>query len=269
MIRVGLIGFGAIGHEVADALVAGIEVDSRLVAVLVRREEAAREITRRWNIAATTNRMDFLSHNLDLVVECAGHAAVRDHALALLERGMALMVTSVGAFADDDLWLRAQATARASGGQLLIPAGGVGGLDVLGAAAVGGLDEVTMRVRKAPDAWFGTPAASLVGLTTLTEVVCIYDGPVREGARRYPQNVNIAAAVALTGIGLDRTRLIIEIDPAATHHVVEVTGSGTFGRFSCRIDNLPSPENPKTGRLVAMALVKAVRRYGAAVDLGV
>ena len=96
----------------------------------------------------------------------------------------------------------------------------------------------------------------------------LYDGPVREGARLYPQNVNIAAAVALSGIGLDRTRLVIIADPAITTHQVEIAARGAFGSFRFAEDVIPSVENPKTGRLVAMALVKTVRQLRSTLVIG-
>jgi len=88
----------------------------------------------------------------------------------------------------------------------------------------------------------------------------VFDGPVREGARLYPQNVNISAAAAIAGLGLDRTRLVIVADPTITTHIVELEAAGAFGRFSFREEVAVSEENRKTGKLVAMAMVKSVRQ---------
>jgi aspartate dehydrogenase len=83
---------------------------------------------------------------------------------------------------------------------------------------------------------------------------------VRDGARLYPQNVNISAAAALAGFGLDRTRVVIVADPTITTHVVELEAKGAFGHFTFREDVAVSEENRKTGKLVAMAMVKSVRQ---------
>lgn len=96
----------------------------------------------------------------------------------------------------------------------------------------GGLEEVIVTVRKDPLSWKGTLAETQCDLDRLEASVTLYDGPVRKGARLYPENVNISAAVALAGIGLDRTRLVIAADPAITTHVVEIAASGRFGGFS-------------------------------------
>lgn len=215
-----------------------------------------------------TDPAEFLGLGFDVVVECAGHQAVRDHAVAVLESGAHLMVTSVGAFADDGLFTRAVAAAQSCGTRLLIPSAGMGALDILTAAAQGGLEEVTMTVTKDAASWLGTKAEQAYDLRALRAPVVLYDGPVREGARRYPQNVNIAAAVALAGLGLDRTRLRIVADPANIPHIVELHARGAFGSFSFREEVIPSAENRKTGQLVAMAVVKALRQLAAPVVIG-
>jgi aspartate dehydrogenase len=133
---------------------------------------------------------------------------------------------------------------------------------------VGGLDRVAMTVRKDPSAWYGTEAEGMCDLASLRAPLVIYDGPVRDGARRYPQNVNIAAAVALAGIGLDRTQLTIVADPTIRTHVVEIEASGAFGSFRFVEDVEPSADNPKTGKLVAMAVIKTIRQLAAPVVIG-
>jgi aspartate dehydrogenase len=247
-LKLGLIGYGAVGRHIEDSRIDNVE----LVAVLVRRARRATRIT---------NEPDrFFAAHLDVVAECAGHEAVRIHGERVFEHGADLLVTSVGAFTDDALFDRLLAAARANGRRLILPSAGIGALDILSAAAVGGLDSVTVTVRKDPSAWKGTVAEKLVDLDALREPRVVFDGPVREGARLYPQNVNISAAAALAGLGLDRTRVVIVADPTITTHIVELDAGGTFGRFSFREDVAVSEENRKTGKLVAMAMVKSVRQ---------
>jgi len=115
-------------------------------------------------------------------------------------------------------------------------------------------------VRKDPSAWKGTVAEKLLDLDALKDPHVVFDGPVREGARLYPQNVNISAAAAFAGIGLDKTRLVIVADPTIDTHIVELEAQGAFGRFTFREDVAISEENRKTGKLVAMAIVKSIRQ---------
>ncbi len=264
MLRLGLIGYGAIGLHVREAMAAGRIEGVELRAALVRRPRD--EVTTRPDITHDPDR--FFNYSMDVVVECAGHDAVRAYAERVLDDGMDLLVTSVGAFTDTALYERVLAAAKRNGKRLILPSAGIGAIDILSAAAVGGLDSVTVTVRKDPSAWKGTAAQDLVDLDSLTRPHVVFDGPVREGARLYPQNVNISAAVALAGIGLDRTRVVIVADPTITTHVVEVEAVGAFGRFTFMEDVAVSAENRKTGRIVAMALVKTVRQLASTLVVG-
>jgi aspartate dehydrogenase len=238
----------------------GIEV----VGVLVRRPRPPEP----GAPPAVTAIADLLALRPRVVVEGAGHAAVRDHGAAILEAGADLAITSVGALTDQALLDRLLAAAKASGRRLTVASAGIGALDILAAAAVGGLTRVTMTVAKDPSAWVGTEAEGLVDLARLAGPTVLFDGPVREGARRYPQNVNIAAAVALAGLGLDATRLVILADPTIADHVCAIEAEGAFGRFHFREEIRPTVENPKTGVLVGMAMVKYVRQLASPLVIG-
>jgi aspartate dehydrogenase len=251
-VRLGLIGYGAIGKHVEAALGAGSLENIELVSVLVKRP--------RTESLLTHEPERFFAHRFDAIAECAGHEAVRAHGVRTLEGGADLLVTSVGAFTDTALFERMLAAAKANGRRLILPSAGIGALDILSSAAVGGLDSVTVTVRKDPSAWKGTVAETLVDLDALTEPKVVFDGPVRDGARLYPQNVNISAAAAIAGLGLEKTRVVIVADPTITTHIVELEAHGAFGSFTFREDVAVSEENRKTGKLVAMAMVKSVRQ---------
>lgn len=262
--RLGMIGHGAIGRAVvaaarADALGPGIE----LVAVLVQRPRADGD-----EPLLTHDPRRFLGLRPDAVLECAGHQAVREHGVRCLEAGADLVLTSIGALVDEAERVRLYDAAEAAQRRLIIASAGIGALDILAAAAVGGLERVVVTVRKDPSAWYGTAAEALCDLATLAAPLTLFDGSVREGTARYPQNVNISAAAALAGLGLDRTRLVIVVDPAIRRHVVEIEAAGAFGRFSFTEEVEPTADNPKTGKLVAMALIKTLRQLAAPVVIG-
>ena len=86
--------------------------------------------------------------------------------------------------------------------------------------------------------------------------------------RRFPESVNVAAAVSLAGVGLDRTELRIVADPGTRRNRHEVVVEGAFGRLEITIENVPSEENPRTGRIVAMSVVRALLDRRAPITLG-
>ena len=261
-IRVGLIGFGAIGQALWTAIAEGRAGDATCPAVLVRRPRAEPDVP------LTANADRFFGERLDAVVECAGHEAVRQHGERALTAGADLVVTAVGALVDDRLRGRLEAAAQTARRRLIIPSAGIGALDMLGAAAVGGLSRVRVTVRKDAASWKGTAAEMVCDLDALAGPIVLYEGPVREGARRYPSNVNISAAAALAGIGPDRTELRIVADPGITTHAVELEAEGAFGSFRFAEDVLPSDENRKTGRIVAMGLTKTLRQLSSHLVVG-
>ncbi|MCA8927682.1 MAG: aspartate dehydrogenase [Alphaproteobacteria bacterium] len=262
-VRIGVIGHGAIGRELATAIRDGRAGDAHLAGVLV---QTPREPPP--GLPLTADATAFFAAPMDAVIECAGHGAVRAHGEAALRAGADLYVTAVGALADAALRARLETAARAAGRRLVIPSAGIGALDILAGAAVGGLDRVRITVRKDVESWRGTPAEALCDLGALAEPFEAFRGPVADGAPLYPGNVNISMATALAGIGPERTELVIVADPTIATHVVRIEAEGAFGRFAFEEDVLPSDANRKTGRIVAMALIKTVRQLSSPLIVG-
>jgi aspartate dehydrogenase len=207
---------------------------------------------------------DLLAAQPGLVVECAGHGAVDAYGTDVLAGGADLLVASLGALADRQRLGRLKAAAERAGASLIVPSGAVGGLDLLAAARVAGLSRVTYVSRKPPRAWKGTPAENLADLDALAAATTFYTGPADAAARDYPQNANVAAAVALAGLGFERTQVQLVADPAAPGNLHRIEAEGAFGRTEIVIEGRPLPDNPKTSMLAALSLVRAVLNRGAA-----
>jgi aspartate dehydrogenase len=259
-VRAGLIGLGAIGRGVVriagerhpDAIV----FVGALVRDLVRRRAGTGP-----DVVGSIGEL--LSRKPEVVVEAAGHDALRANGAAVLRAGVDLIVLSAGALADPALAEELAAAARSGGARLRIPSAAIAGLDAIRAAAVEGIDRVTHTTRKPahtllpPDV-----AAALVGPRE------IYRGSARSGVLRFPESVNVAAAVSLAGIGLDRTELRVIADPTVERNRHEVVVEGAFGRLEIRIENVPSEENPRTGKIVAMSVVSALLDRRASIVIG-
>jgi aspartate dehydrogenase len=261
MKRALLIGYGAIGRLVLDGVVSDPAL--RVTHLLERpsRRKALSDSLGRGVVVVGELRE--LSELPDCALECAGHGAVREYVLPLLERGVHVALVSVGALAQPELPELLDAAARRGGSQLTLVSGAIGGLDALAAARVGGLDEVIYTGRKPPLGWLGTPAESKVNLAALAQPTVIFEGSARDAARLYPKNANVAATVSLAGLGLDRTRVTLIADPAVTRNVHHVVARGTFGEMEVSLSGKPLPENPKTSSLAAYAAVRALRDFAA------
>lgn len=200
----------------------------------------------------------FLSAGPSLVAECAGHGAVRAYGPPILASGRDLIVISVGSLSDDALFQALRQAAREGGSRLVLPAGAIGGIDVLAAARLSGLTEVAYIGRKPPHAWRGTDAERRLDLNSLTEAATFYEGTAREAARDYPQNANVAATVALSGLGFDRTRVRLIADPGVTRNVHEVSVRSACADFTIRLEGIASPANPKTSLTAGFSVAREV-----------
>src|SRR5581483_4923826 len=217
-----------------------------------------------------TGRDGLLAARPDTVLEAASHEAVREHLVALLGAGVSVIVLSAGALADDALRIAAEEAGARSGALLYVPSGGIGGLDALKTACLGGVDEVSIQVAKPPAAWKGIPYVEARGfrLDGLPGPLTLFEGPAREGVPHFPQNVNIAAVLSLAGIGWDRTRLKVVADPGLTLNTHTIRVSGRSGRFSVVLENVPSPDNPKTSWLACYSALAALRALQSRVRYG-
>jgi len=188
----------------------------------------------------------------------------------LLDGGLSVIVLSAGALIDDRLRGDAEQAAKRSGGLLYVPSGGIGGLDALKAACAAGVDHVSIQVAKPPQAWRNIPYVDALGidLTRLDRAHTLFDGSARDGIPHFPQNVNIAAVLSLAGIGVDRTQLKVVADPALTANTHTIRVAGRAGRFTVVLENLPTPDNPKTSWLACYSALAALDTLAARVRVG-
>lgn len=201
-----------------------------------------------------------------LVVECAGHSAVRDVVPVLLRKGIDTIIASIGSLADPDLLHELEAAAMVGKSRLTVVSGAIGGLDALRAAKLAGLDCVCYTGRKPPLAWKGSAAEDLCDLSAISEPLTFFTGTAAEAAHLFPKNANVTAAVALAGVGFKETSVALIADPAATLNSHQVEARGAFGEFTICLRNAPLPDNPKTSRLAALSVQEAVVRHFDCVD---
>ena len=265
-LRVAIGGFGAIGKVVARSLDRGIE-GLTLAAVAARDGARAESVMAGFMRPVPVVPLARLWENADIVVECAPAALLRELAEPALAHGRTVMVLSCGALLDNfdlvDL-------ARFNGARILVPAGALLGLDAVIAAAEGGISRVRMVTRKPPQGLLGAPylVANKIDVSGLAAPKCVFSGIAREAARGFPANVNVAAALALAGIGPDRTTVEIWADPGVTRNIHRIEVEAEAARFSMQIENVPSEENPRTGRLTALSVIAALKKLASPLAIG-
>jgi aspartate dehydrogenase len=266
MLTVGIAGLGAIGLKLAQELDRGVE-GLRLVAVASRDAEKARAAVAGFANPPRVVDLAGLAVEADVVVEAAPAAVFEAIVGPAVAAGKIAIVSSVGALLPRMHLVEA---AREAGGRIIVPTGALLGLDAVRAAAEGNVESVTLVTRKPPRGLAGAPYLDQhrIDVTTITTPTKIFDGTAREGAAGFPANVNVAAALALAGIGPDRTRLEIWADPTVTRNTHTVKVEADTVRLSMTIENVPSAENPRTGRITPLSLLACLRGLTATLKVG-
>ena len=235
--NIGLIGDGAIGRYV--------------------REKAEQ----RDHIVRLVMRAERLPDDIDLMIDCAGHSALNSYGADILRGGTDLITVSIGALADPDLMQKLEDAAIEGQSRLHLASGAIGALDCLRAARVGELQSVTYVGRKPPQSWRGSPAEERLDLDQLrTTAETHFDGSARDAATEYPKNANVAAAVALAGVGFDDTQVRLIADPNISENIHEVQAAGEFGSFRFEIRGHSLPDNPRSSALAAMSVVSKLEQ---------
>jgi len=253
---VGIVGCGAIGRALLRAGVTG-SLGVPVAGVTSRTSATAREFLATLNAPPPYLELPELVERSSLLVETAGGHVVPGLARAAFTAGKDLMVISIGALLEYPEIIE---QARATGCRLFAPSGAIAGLDGIKSACQGRVDRVEMVSRKPVEALEGAPylVENEIPVGLLAEEQEVFYGPAREAVRGFPSNLNVSAAVSLAGIGADRTMVRIIADPSLTRNCHDITVEGEFGLLRVHIENIPS-ENPKTGRLTALSIIRSVR----------
>ncbi len=258
----GILGCGFIGSQICQAVCSG-QINVELCGVFDVNPQKASELAEKCgdrNLPKTTPSEVF--EKADLVVECASQDAAKDVILPALDHGCDVMVMSAGVFRDDDFYRAVREKAIQNKRKIYMPSGAVAGTDGIRSAAAAHVDSVTLTTRKPVaglrDALYVTE--NNICLDNITEPLILFDGIARDAVAAFPKNVNVCATLSLCGIGFDRTRVRIIADPSIHENIHEVELVGDFGKMTMKIENKPSPQNPRTSYLAALSAIAMLKR---------
>jgi aspartate dehydrogenase len=269
MLKIGVIGCGAIGAQICRAIDSG-SLNSKVCAIYDRSAQHCERLQRSLNCKPVISSPAQLIKKSDIVVECASQAAVREHGLHVLESQKDLMVMSVGAFMDEKLLLSLVRAARKNDCKIYVPSGAIAGIDGLRSAKVATINRVEISTTKKPIGLEGAPfiIENNIDLYSFHEKTMIFQGNAKEAVMAFPANVNVAASLSIAGIGSVQTRVKVFVDPKASRNIHEITVEGDFGNFTCRIENVPSPDNPRTSLLAALSAIATLKKITEPLQIG-
>ena len=256
--KIALIGYGAIAHYVKTNLT----VRGHLVkALILRADRPASDVDPNERVPTVCNTSAELPDTIEHVIDCAGHAGLREYGPDILRSGRDLTTVSIGALADQDLSSSLREAAASGNSRLHLASGAIGALDCLRAAGVGHLNSVRYTGRKPPKGWLGSPAEMKLPLDTMSsEPKTHFKGTARQAAMEYPKNANVAAAVALSGAGFERTEVELVADPNIATNIHEIYAEGEFGEFEFRLSGRALSDNPRSSALAAMSVISSIEQ---------
>lgn len=266
-LKVAIGGLGAIGMKVARTLDEGGIPGCRLVAVSAGDKDRARQRVADFNSPPDVTDLAGLADKADIIVECVPARLFDEIARPALEAGRIFIPLSVGALLER---MELVDLAKRKGGRIHVPSGALLGLDAVAGAAAGEIRSVTMETRKPPRGLKGAPYVEQndIDLDAVTEPTVIFEGSAREAVKGFPANVNVAVALSLAGIGADRTTIRLYADPTVDRNTHTITVDADSTRFTMKIEGVPSPENPATGKLTPLSVIAALRNISGPLRVG-
>jgi aspartate dehydrogenase len=203
----------------------------------------------------------------DIVVEAAPAAIFDDIAGPAISAGRIFVPSSVGALLTR---MHLIDRARATGARIIVPTGALLGLDAVRACAEGEVESVTIETRKAPRGLVGAPYLALhdIDVLSITTPQVIFEGNALDAAAGFPANVNVAAALALAGIGPMRTMVRIWCDPGVDRNIHTIRVEAAAARLTMTVENVPSESNPRTGKLTPLSVLACLRGLTSTLKIG-
>lgn len=265
-LRVSIAGFGAIGKRVAASLDAEIP-GLRLVAVSAKNLEKARKAVKEFRNSVKVVPLERISDDADVVVECAPAELLVAIAEPTLRSGKHLIVISSGALFNAPHLIN---LAREHGGRITVPTGALLGLDAVKAAALGNIASVRMVTRKPVQGLKGAPhlTHSEQEIEGIDQPKLIFSGTAAEAIGGFPANLNVAISLGMAGTGPENVQLEVWADPNVTRNTHTIDIISDSADITMTIRNIPSDENPKTGKITALSIIAALKRLVEPVVIG-
>jgi len=259
MKKIAIIGCGAIGSELVRAIAQGL-VKANLVALFDVLRDKCINLVDKYGLKEThvvESLEDLMKLNPDVVVEAASQEAVKQYAAKILEKGSSLVVLSVGALMDSELLNRLVEIASKTRARIYVPSGAIAGLDAVKAIKIVGFDRIVLRTRKPPKSL--KPVEGLrFQPDKITQPTIIYRGRASEAVKVLPFNVNVAAALSLAS-GVD-VEVEVVADPTIDRNMHEIVLESKASRITIRVENVPSPSNPRTSYLAALSAIELLKK---------
>ena len=261
MKRIGILGCGSIGSQIAIAIDTG-KIPAKLTHIFDKDKTKSKLLVSKLKQKPEiVENVHLLSSNpIDLVVEAASQDAVNDNALSILQNRKDLLIMSSGALLDESVYEIISDACKELKKTVYLPSGAISGLDAM-KSVKHELDSVVLITTKHPNSLKGAPFFEnfKINLDDINEPSIIFEGTASEAVTLFPKNINVSALLSLVGLGSHETIVKIIADPDTTKNTHKITSVGKFGKITTIIENIPDENNPKTSRLAILSAIETLR----------
>jgi len=266
-IKVGIIGCGTIGSEIARACQGRLKDKVGLFAICDIDKAKAKTLGDALKKKTPILSLGEITKKCDLVVEAASAKISADVLNKCIKNRKSCLVMSVGGLLGREKLLE---SARSKGIRVYIPSGAICGIDGLKSASVGKIESVTITTRKPPKGLVGAPYLTEKGIDVagLKEETVVFEGTAADAVKGFPQNINVAAVLSIAGIGSGHTKVRIVASPGCSSNIHEIELIGEFGSINTRAENMPSKTNPKTSALAIFSAIATLEGALSSVRVG-
>lgn len=260
-LKVGIVGCGAIGGGIARYIQKDLKKDCQLAGLYDIEYGKVRALRRELGLRGVgKSSLKSLIQSCDLMIEAVNAPSTREIIHEALVHRKHVIAMSVGKLLQAQDLFR---LARKLHCHLLLPSGAVAGIDAIKAAGLGRIRQIRLTTRKPLNSFFHNPYLMKKGLDVgrMKSETVLFDGDVASSVKFFPQNINVAATLALASgaNGKMRVRIVTSPDYKNNSHEVEVIGD--FGKIITRTDNVVCPENPKTSYLAVLSAIQTLRQF--------
>lgn len=267
-LKIGIVGCGAIGSGIAKAVLKELKNDCQLTGLYDIDEAKAGTLEKALGLKTVRkNSLKELIRGCDLMVEAVNAKDTRDILQEALKAGKDVMAMSVGKILNaQDLFH----LARWNDCRLLVPSGAIAGMDAVKAASLAGIHKITLTTRKPLAGFLNNPylAKKRIDLLKIKKETVLYHGRIEDAVRYFPQNINVAATLALACGCQEKITVRIITSPEYTRNSHEIEVIGDFGRLLTRTENVVCPDNPKTSYLAVLSGIQTLKQYCEGMSVG-
>lgn len=267
-LKVGIVGCGTIGTQLAYAIEQRFSEQAELFALCDIDKDKVKNLKTSSSANPRILSIDKLIDCCDLIIEAASASISYEVAQKALHQSKDAMIMSAGGILDkaDELF----ALAQTKGCRIYLPSGAIGGLDAVKAASMAKIERATLITRKPPQGLAGAPylVKNKIDLSKIKQETVVFEGKASEAIKGFPKNVNVCATLSLAGIGAEKTMVKIISSPDYKANIHEIEVEGDFGRLAVKVENVPSPVNPKTSFLASLSAIATLKNILDVVKIG-